>query len=373
MKNPEIEEGAELPAAVVFVVLAGLKDCTDGPMIPNALRALNYALRGVDSGVFVLSTIAGVIVIIPDTASWTVDRTFDALSNAKTGFALRVGVSHGLVDAVTDTDDEPNLIGPPINTAARLATSTDNPGTLIHETYARFVDGTLPATHWLHRSKRKEIHIAGKPQDPPFVCFVSPNRFDTQALEELQQPQWRAAALVAYDLPKFSGGDRAQLRQRFTRLAHVFRRLRQQPPKLAAAAQLSPGGDGGVLVLEGLANAAAFAARLRELAEIESLDHAEAIAVKTRIGVHYGQVTDYVNARGITRPTGRDLFIADEIAGDSHARDHSGIVVTRQLADSLAGGSTTRLTAEFEPLPPLTSGPAAELERFVQRTAARPA
>jgi hypothetical protein len=37
----------------------GIKDCRDAPKVPNALRALNEALRGVDASAFVLSTIAG--------------------------------------------------------------------------------------------------------------------------------------------------------------------------------------------------------------------------------------------------------------------------------------------------------------------------
>jgi hypothetical protein len=139
-----------------------------------------------------------------------------------------------------------------------------------------------------------------------------------------------------------------------------------------ATSLLSPGGDGGVLVLEGpsLADAAALSSRLRDLAKIESRDHAEAIGVEIRIGIHYGHITHYVNARGVERPTGIDVFIADDIAGDAHARAQNGIILTRLLADSLAGGSQAELDALFEPLPPLASGPAAGLERFVQRSAA---
>jgi hypothetical protein len=41
------------------ILIKGLKDCRDAPKVPNALRALNEALRGVDASAFVLSTIAG--------------------------------------------------------------------------------------------------------------------------------------------------------------------------------------------------------------------------------------------------------------------------------------------------------------------------
>jgi hypothetical protein len=124
----------------------------------------------------------------------------------------------------------------------------------------------------------------------------------------------------------------------------------------AAAALLSPGGDGGVLVLDGmnLSDAATVAGRLQSLTEIASLDHAEAITVATRIGVHYGHVANYTNARGIQRPTGLSVFIADEIAGDEYARSCKGIIVTRLVADTLAGGSNQRLNSEFEILPKVT-------------------
>jgi class 3 adenylate cyclase len=374
MKNPDVREGTELPATVVFVLIKGLKDCSDAPKVPNALRALNEALRGVDASAFVLSTIAGVIVAIPDTASWSVDDTFTALNQAKVGFSLRVGVTHGTVEAVRDIDGEPNLIGPPINIAARLATSAGNAGLLIHESYAEFVDGTLTATHWLHRSVRKEIPIAGKPQDPTFACFKGPYSFDAKLLKREEPYSSRPTVLVAYDLPKFSAGDRAQLRKRFTRLAHVFQKLRQSAPMQTATALLSPGGDGGVLVLDGLnlPDAAAIASRFQSLTEIESLDYAEAVAIEIRIGVHYGPVAHYVNARGIERPTGLAVFVADEIAGDEHARSRKGVILTRLLADSLAGGSSQRLASKFERLPKLTSGPASGVERLVQRSATDP-
>ena len=368
MKNPDLREGTEFPAAVVFVLIHGLKDCSDAPHVPNALRALNDALRGVDASAFVLSTIAGAIIVVPDTASWSADDLLSVLDQAKVGFPLHVGVTHGTVEVVRDIDDEPNLIGPPINIAARLATSRNNPGVLVHESYVGLADGTLAAGHWLHRSVRKAISITGKPQDPPFVCFRGPHTFAARPLERQEPYSSRPAVLIAYDLPKFSAGDRAQLRKRFTRLAQVFQKLRQSAPMQAAMALQSPGGDGGVLALDGvsLSEAAMIASRLQALSEIESLDHSEAIAIEIRIGVHYGQVVRYVNAHGIERPTGLALFAADDIAGDEHARSRKGIILTRLVADSLAGGSSQRLATEFEPLPRLTTGPASGVERFVK-------
>jgi hypothetical protein len=84
---------------------------------------------------------------------------------------------------------------------------------------------------------------------------------------------------------------------------------------------------------------------------------------------HYGPVAHYLNARGISRPTGLTVFVADEIASDDHARSRMGIIFTRLLVDSLTAGSNQRLASEFEALPRPTTGPASGLDRFVQRSA----
>jgi class 3 adenylate cyclase len=370
ISNPERREGTEFPTTVVFVVIQGLKDCSDAPKVPSALRSLNEALRRVQPGAFVLSTIVGAMVIVPDTERWSPDDLFRALDQTSVGFALRVGVTHGTVEVVHDIDDKPNVIGPPINIAARLATSSSNPGILVDESYADFVDDILAASHWLHRSVRAPLSITGKPQDPLFTCFPGPYQFEAKSLPpERDAPLApRPAVLIAYDLPKFSAGDRAQLVKRFKGLANVFQKLRQSSTMQVGAALLSPGGDGGVLVLEavGLTDAASIAARLQSLTEIESLGRDEAIAVDIRIGVHYGQVMHYVNARGIERPTGLALFAADEIAGDKAARSLHGIVLTRLVASHTAGGSDERLASEFKRLPKLASGPASGVDRFVK-------
>lgn len=362
-KNPDIPAGTEFLASVVFVHIGRLKDCSDGPRIPRALRALSEALREVDSSAFVLTALTGAIIVIPDGASWSVDATLAALERAAVGFALRVGVSHGMVNAVTDIDGQLNLVGPPINTAARLASSLHNTGALVDESYAQFVEPILAGTHWLHPSQRTPRTIIGKPQDPLFTCFAAPYRFDVVDAQPAPSPEptWRPAVLIAYDLPGFSAGDRDQLRKRFTLLGNVFQRLRQGNPSAQASMLLSPGGDGGVLVLDGVkpAQAANIAFELHKLTEIESRDHDDPIAVRLRIGVHYGHVTSYRNARGLTRPTGRDVFVADEIASDEHARKAPGVILTKKVADSVAGGS-----AAFQPLPACPQGPAFNVERY---------
>lgn len=367
--NPVLNEGTEFPATVLFVLLKGLKECTDGPRIPNALAALNDALRDVNPAAFVLSTIAGLILVLPDVASLNLDEILTGLDDAAVGFQLSVGVTHGTVEAVADVDGQINLIGPSINTAARLAASPDNEGLLVHKSYADFADTALGASHWLHRDTRREVLIEGKPQDPSFHCYRGPQTFDAKPLTACLDYKFQSAVLIAYDLPKFSAGDRAQLRKRFTRLAHVFKKLQQSAAMANSTALISPGGDGGVLVVPGLAvqDGAVIASRLRELSITESLEHAEAIAVAPRLGVHYGQICSYVNARGSMRPTGIALFAADDIAGDTLAKKKEGIVITRLIADAITGGSNARLVSEFEMLDQINSGPASTLERFVQR------
>jgi class 3 adenylate cyclase len=367
--NPDRVEGSEFLATVVFVALKGLKDTAEGPMVPKALRALGVALLKTHPCAYVLSTIAGAIVVIPDDVAWGLDDAFALLHQAKPGFPLRVSVTHGNVEVVTDVDGGKHLIGPMINVAARIATSADNPGALVHESYASHIASTLSSSHWLHRLKRSELMVTGKAHDDTFRCFVAPDAFEETQLECDDEFTWTNAVLISYDLSKFSGGDRSELRKRFTRLAHVFKKLLPASP---VPALLSPGGDGGVLVLRGvsLREAAQIATTLRDLSEVESLGQSDAIEVKVRIGVHYGPVFEYRNARGISRPAGIEVFVADEIASDEHARQKKDVIVTRHLADSTAGGSREQLAVLFEELPALTEGPAAGIARFVRRGAA---
>lgn len=369
LEKPDVPEDADLLANVLFVLIEGLKDCLDGPRIPRALGALNAALREIDSSAFVLSTLTGAIVVIPDGASGSVDATLEALGRSSVGFALRVGVAHGVVDAVTVIDGQRNFAGLPINIAAQLASSSDNPGSLFHESYAEFVGPTLAETHWLHRSRRTPRTVTGKPQDSPFTCFAAPYHLDAvdahpPASREL--PAWRSAALIACDLPGSSAGDRAQLRKRFTLLGRVFRRLSHRNPSAQASALLSPSGDGGVFVLAGVrpAQAADIASELYKFIEIESRDHADPITGSFRVGAHYGQVTSYHDARGLTRPAGLEVFVADEIASDEHARRLPGVILTKMVADSVAGGSAEQSHLKFEPLPVRTQGPAANIKRY---------
>jgi hypothetical protein len=78
-ENPDVPEDADFLASVVFVLIEGLKDCLDGPRVHSALAVLNDALREIDSSAFVLSTLTGAIIVIPDGASWSVDATLAAL------------------------------------------------------------------------------------------------------------------------------------------------------------------------------------------------------------------------------------------------------------------------------------------------------
>ena len=131
----------------------------------------------------------------------------------------------------------------------------------------------------------------------------------------------------------------------------------------------SPGGDGGILVLTQISQADAYAVAndLAKLLSIESDHHTSMTKVQSRIGLHYGQVALYENAEGLLRPTGLDLFVADEIAGDDVARQGTGVVFTEPLKESIGEGSIKDFDREFEELPALHHGPAAHIKRFRRR------
>ena len=66
------------------------------------------------------------------------------------------------------------------------------------------------------------------------------------------------------------------------------------------------------------------------------------------------------------------MFAANDIAGDVHAKQKDGIIITRLIADAITSGSAARLASEFESLEKITSGPASSLERFVQKATGTP-
>jgi class 3 adenylate cyclase len=377
--SPDIDErrsprrlGADTPsdftASILFVVLKDLKSCTDAPQIPAALEALHAYCKPIDA--HILCTLTGALIVLRDTAARTIpEEVARYLAAFKTPFPLRIGVAYGHLDVLEDADGKLNIIGPEINVAARIAFAKANPGCLIHESFAHSVDGTLASEHWLHSSRRRPIAVPGKEHDCPFVCFEAPFQYNQDSTDAANSSfTWSPSTMIAYDLPGFSAGDRAQLRKRFEGCTKLFRRLLRQYP---GTSYLSPGGDGGVLVMPELrlTEGARFCQELSELSAIENRDLAQPINLTMRIGVHYGRITTFMSADGQMRPIGRDLFVADAVAGDAIARRRPGVIITKQIAKALAGGSDEHFRDRFDVLDAGEAGTLLDdVDRYVYRS-----
>ena len=179
---------------------------------------------------------------------------------------------------------------------------------------------------------------------------------------------------IAYDLPKFSQGDRSELSKRFRSVIDSINSIRNRSifPKDSNQFFFSPGGDGGILILpikpEGsLSEYIDLAFGLIEKLEVESDSKDSNIDVKSRVGVHSRIFILYQNAEGILRPTGITCFIADEIASDDLAKEKGGIIITETIKESLFSGSTKRFEQEYESLTFLDKGAAQTIQRYAKK------
>lgn len=370
-----------LPVTAVFLSIVGLA-AMDGPDVPAAMSALHSALRSpltdpALSGLRVLSSLTGAIVLVPDALNRNVHELLPAwltLIDAA-GLPVHVGVARGLVEMIEDADGTVNAIGRCINVAARLAMSDDNPGVLYEEPYANQVLGVIRRTHFLHPLSRTPIAVKGK-RGAVFTTFADPGA-RPRALARIPvtgPPPSMNALLIAYDLPDFSEGDLRTLASRFREVVREVQRLREEHSLPAnAGVSFSPGGDGGVLALTQvpLGRAFSLATDLANLLEAASTTQADHASVRARIGVHYGQTQSYESAEGTTRPTGLALFEADGLTGDNEARRYDALVISGALIESAARGSKRFEASHFHEIPPLVTPYQTMIHRFVPLEAAR--
>jgi len=129
----------------------------------------------------------------------------------------------------------------------------------------------------------------------------------------------------------------------------------------------SPGGDGGLLILP------IAKTRGHEIAEniikslgIESNNLAEGADAKSRVGIHYGQVSIYTNADGVERPTGRVCLMADAIANG--VTESAGVVISEEFTDTVTGGNQRLFKQQYIELSPAKIG-SSSVERYARRSA----
>ncbi len=397
-KLMEFRDRQSIVASVVFFFIPQLAE--QEPNISNcALVSLNKILkeRLLDRRLElrILSSIKGAIAVIPDSSTIYIHQHYSStiyihqhlsviLDDCKNqGIPVRLGVTHGELEVLKDADTLFSFIGIPMNVAARLSTSDDNKGILYDSTYIDHVQ-PLPTSKNndpLHPRHCNEVDILGKPHDPIFKCRepkdtnLALSQFNNDTLSELDiTPNSINGIAIAYDLPKFSQGDRSELSKRFRSVIDSINTVKNRSifPKDTNQFFFSPGGDGGILILPikldvSLEEYLRLAFDLIEKLEVESDSKDSNIDVKSRVGVHSGIILLYQNAEGIPRPTGLTCFIADEIASDDLAKQQGGIIITEKIKGSLFSGSTKLFEQEYESLTSLDKGAAKDIQRYAKK------
>lgn len=361
-------------AAAVFV--PGVKRAS-AALGYSAIRRLHVVLSDLrsDLSARVLSAVDGAVLIVSDEANSYVHHGIGRIADAcaDRGLAVRIGVSHGDVEVLRDADAKLNFIGTPINTAARLAASVENAGCLYDAEYTNFARA-VPRIEGerLHPSALEERQIRGKPHDAPFTCRASTASEllvldSSEEDHDLDKAKMVNAVAIAYDLPKFSAGDRSELSKRFRGVVDAYMAMKAEG-RLASGPYFLPGGDGGIIVFPANKKSGVDAAeRFAQLLLEESSGRDEGLSVVSRIGVHYGPVALYENAEQILRPTGLVCYVAEAIISDAHARTHNSPIYSDAFLDILGGGSRERLNDQFLELPLPEDGVAKEHRRFVRR------
>jgi hypothetical protein len=208
------------------------------------------------------NSLTGAIVIIPDSANLNIHETLQELTTmiAEKGIPLRIGIAHGIIKVFEDADGLTSFIGQPMNIAARLAKSKENSGIIYHKSYHNKVAGSIKSPDPLNPRYGSRIEVAGKIHDQPFIGFqVNPSEvrqpLDSDLLHQYDQSyvgtrKTVSSVIIAYDLPSFSAGDMTELSKRFRSVRDVMRDVKQNEA-FPATFYFSPGGDGGILVLQG--------------------------------------------------------------------------------------------------------------------------
>jgi hypothetical protein len=386
----KFKDRQEISATVVFFFIPQLKE--QEPNISYcALVSLHEILRNKlldrELNVRILSSISGAIVISPDSSNIYIhqhlSRILEECKNK--GIPIRLGITHGYLEILEDADSLFSFIGTSMNIAARLSTSIQNKAILYHSTYIDRVLA-LPTSETndpLHPRFCTQIQIKGKPHDPIFNCLEPKTidlvleRFNTPILSELSicSPDTIDGIAIAYDLPKYSQGDRSELSKRFRSVIDCIKSIRTRAvfPEEDDRFFFSPGGDGGILILPIKLEVSPreyinLAFELIETLEVESDSRDSNIDVQSRVGIHSGIIVLYRNAESILTPTGLTCFIADEIASDELAKQKGGIIITEAIKELLYKGNIKRIQKEYEPLKFLATGAAKNIQRYAKKT-----
>ena len=384
-------DGQELSITAAFLEIPGITEIEPYESF-LAIALLHQVIKSnfKNLPVIILTSLTGAIIVVPDSSNHYIYQDLQELFSQTTqrGIPLKIGVAQGGVKVFKDADESMSFIGRPMNTAARLAKSKINPCILYHENYKNKVAGSTKSKKQdpLHPRYGKGLTVEGKSHDQPFICCYPDSaalsireNIDSNLLSQFEEEYQGVnkqvnAVIIAYDLPNFSGGDGTELSKRFRSVRDAIRdiKLNNAFPQ-EAKFHFSPGGDGGILVLEGepLQSPRVYIDTAFDLIrglEIESDYKNEKIAVKSRVGIHYGDVYLYSSAEGVPRPTGLNCFVADAIASDKIARESGGIVITESIKDMMVSRvGRGRFDQEYGDLSSIAEAPSNGMKRYFKR------
>jgi len=340
-------------------------------------RALETYLKDRDYQPDVLSAMTGGILLVPDHSNIYIHNDLAGLADLWFGMGIpvRMGVVHGEIEVIIDVDGNKNAVGELLNVAARLATQKDKPGCLLHQSYLDFTQGIIGNDSLVRQGKF--VAISGKSHDVAKMRALQlnaasfPTATDSKRIQvgDVQINGPVNAVAIAYDLPQFSAGDRSELSKRVRSVADAFSTFRAEG-FLNETLYFSPGGDGGIIVLQTKKREGYEAAeRIAQLLQVESQGRHEQVQAVSRIGLHYGPVYLYNNAVQLVRPTGQVCFVADSLASDLAVSTipREMVVFSEAFIDIAAEGSKEFFRLNYEEISQLQEGPAKGLRRFVKR------
>jgi len=317
---------------IVFLALHGPSLASAPQMHPKWLGTLHEkaaavlaSLRQTDASAEGFATTRGLIIVTNRACPhWYLGWLSRDLATAEV--PVRGGATRGQVSTLSDFDGVPNLVGTAVNTAARLANASNNPGFLLLDELSDSFDDDPPPPEWRpHALARRgaEVNVRGKAHEhqgpganPSYPCFALED-FAVASPAETPKDDSPAspALLVCYDLPRYSSRKEREMSDLFDKIvAAVCDTAQVIRQRWEDNVLFLPGGDGGtiaVLLQSGVeaqvrADVGQFADRLNDNLRFEAGE-------EVRCSIHEGVIRVWTDINGQRRPGGKAVLEADAL------------------------------------------------------------
>ncbi|MBT6154875.1 MAG: hypothetical protein HOL01_25925 [Planctomycetaceae bacterium] len=294
---------------VVFCRLVDISEMDD-PELVEAFKVLDATIQELgEYGHY--GSMVGAFVVLPQSLRLSVEVARDIRRRcAEQGVKLSLGVSDGRLERVLDLTHI-NLVGTPINYAARLASLEAGRIAISDSIVKRVVKADRTTEEWFSKqketSKVKETDVAFRWYQDPEELQPCVDRPRADVNDNKQQVD-----VAVYDLEGYSelrdNEQQSLFEQLHTQVRNALRAVGADLDATAATEWYSPAGDGGGVVFQGKPEALwTFAGTLAASANHDGL--------KLRIGIDRGEA--YVIEKPIRRPVGTPLIHADKLSAIS--------------------------------------------------------